>query len=126
MKKANEDKIQFVADECVSDKTIKFLQLLGYKVESVWDLNLRGASNGTLLNRAIKDNKVFITKDLDFCNIILYPPSLHHGVIVLKTSPETEDAVRTILKDLLLKLNPTEYDKTLIVVDHNKYRMRKD
>ncbi len=126
MKRANEDKIQLIADECVSDKTIKFLQSLGYKVESVWDLNLRGAPNGTLLNRAIKDNKVFITEDLDFCNIILYPPHLHHGVIVLKISPETEDAVRTILKDLLLKLNPAEYDKTLIVVDHNKYRIRKE
>ena len=126
MKRAKEPKIKFIADECVSDKTIRFLRSLGYTVESVWDLNLRGAPNGRLIERAIKDKKIFITEDLDFSNIILYPPRLHHGVIVLKTSPKVEDAVRAVLKDLLAKSKTADFDKTLLIVDKNRYRIRKE
>ena len=125
-KKAQSDKIKFIADECLSDKTVRFLRSLGYEVESVWDLNLRGAPNGGLLKRAIKDKKVFITEGQDFCNIIIYPPHLHHGVIVLKTSLKTEEQIRTVLKAFLSEFKPSDFEKTLIIVDKNRYRIRRE
>lgn len=125
MKKPKSLKAKFIADECVGDKTIRFLRSLGYEVESVWDLNLRGTPNGSLIQRAIKDKKVFITEDQDFCNIILYPPHLHHGIIVLKTSLKVEEDVRAVLKTLLFKFKSSDFKKTLIIVDKNRYRIRR-
>lgn len=125
MKKPKSPNVKFIADECVSDKTMRFLRSLGYKVESVWDLDLGSAPNGKLIQRAIRDKKVFITEDHDFCNILLYPPHLHHGIIVLKTSLSVEERVRFVLKTLLSEIDPSDFKKTLIIVDKNGYRLRK-
>ena len=125
MGKPGNPKISFLADECVNAKTIHLLRDLEYEVSTVWDINLRGATNGTLLKQAISKGRIFITEDQDFLNIILYPPHLHRGVIVLKTSPKVANEVRAILKQLLSELKPSEFGKTLVVVDHKSFRLRR-
>lgn len=125
MKKPENPKTAFIADECVSDKTIRFLRSLGYKVETVWDLNLSSASDEKLIQRAINDKKVLITEDHDFCNLILYPLHLHHGIVVLKTSFKIEEKVCSVLKAALLELKTSDFEKTLIIIDKNRYRIRR-
>jgi predicted nuclease of predicted toxin-antitoxin system len=126
MKKLERPKARFIADECVGDKTIRFLRSLGYEVESVWGLNLKSAPNGKLIQRAIKDKKIFITEDQDFCNIILYPPRLHSGIIVLKTSRKVEEKVHAVLETMLSHLKRSDFEKALIIVDKSRYRIRRE
>lgn len=125
MKKVKDAKIKFIADECVANKYIVFLRSLGYAVSSVWDLKLTGASNGTLIRLAAKDGKVFLTEDRDFCNILLYSPHLYRGIVVLKASPENEEQIKAVLNKLLSELSAEDFDKSLIIVDKNQYRLRK-
>lgn len=118
--------LEFLADECVGDPTIKFLRSLGFSVVTVWDLGLRASPNATLLKKAIREHKVFLTADLDFSNILVYPPSGHCGIILLKISRQVEDEVHSNFKKLLEELKASDFDKTLLIVDRNKYRIRRE
>lgn len=125
MKKAKQASIKILADECVGKKTIEQLRRAGYDVESIRELGLRGLPNGNLISRAIKEREVFLTEDLDFSNILMYPLSSHHGIILLRSARENESDVHKNLLKLLEEIEPRQFDKTLFIVDENKYRLRR-
>ena len=126
MQKPEKNKICLLADECVSHETIEFLRSLGYKISMAKDFNLLATQNGTVLNTAIKKSFIFLTEDHDFCNIRLYPPHLTRGIIVIKVSPQLDKKVWSVLKSLVDDLKPEDFDKSLVVVDHNRYRIRRE
>lgn len=83
----------------------------------------------TAINLAHKERAVIITNDLDFGNLILYPPGSHTGIIVLRPRLDTREAiddVHNVLMRLLKELKPAEIKKSLIIVDKNKYRLRRE
>jgi len=123
---SNKIDIQIIADECVDKENVDFLRNLGFDVKTTKELKLDGTSNGTLLKVAVGKKKLFLTQNQDFCNILLYPPRSHHGVVVLKFNALVADQVRAVLKKVLTELNVSDFDKTLIVVDKDRYRLRRE
>jgi predicted nuclease of predicted toxin-antitoxin system len=126
MKDPTVPKIKLLADECVSRETIDFICSLGITIFPTRDFNLDGAVNGTVLKRAIDESLVFITEDQDFCDILTFPPASHHGFIVLKVTPQIDKEVFAVLKSLLSELKPADFEKTLVIVDNKRYRIRRD
>ena len=104
MKIAENIKLTFLTDECVSRETIEFLISLECKIFTYKDFNLAGAVNGTLLNKAIKEKMIFFTEDQDFCNILIYPPHLTNGIVVLKVTPQRDKEVWGIIKSMIAEL----------------------
>ncbi|MFH1245314.1 MAG: DUF5615 family PIN-like protein [Candidatus Omnitrophota bacterium] len=119
-------KVKFAADECVGVSTITFLRNLGYSVISAKENHLGGKPDFEILKWAIKEERIIITEDLDFGNILLYPPKLHHGIILLRFRHALEDKIHTTLEKLLNELSPKDFKETLIIVDAEKYRLRKE
>lgn len=64
------------------------------------------------------------TTDGGVGDIRAYPPSSHHGIILLKVVPDPEQvrAVHRTLETLLT--SETNFEGTLFVVDAQKYRKR--
>ncbi len=118
-------KISFLADECVRLPTIVLLRNLGHSVVTAREAMLGGKSDPEILKLAIKRKMVLVTEDLEFGNIILYPPKTHHGIILLRFRHSLEEDVHNVLTRLLIELKPDEFDSTLVVVDHDKYRIRR-
>lgn len=77
-----------------------------------------------LLSYAVSKKRIFLTRDMQFSNILVYPPSMHLGLIVIKIKPHTTDSVHRILKIALSKLDQEKIQQTLIIVDQKKFRMR--
>ena len=120
------NRLKFLADECVGLPTINLLRNLGYSVVTVKELKLGGKDDFEILKCAIKQRRILVTEDVDFGNIILYPPELHHGIILLRFRHRLEDTIHTVLMNLLKELTPKDCKKTLIIVDSDKYRIRKE
>lgn len=121
--------MKFLIDECVLGKTVKLLKKLEFPVITIQELGKTSATNGTVINIAKKENAVIITNDLHFGNLTLYPLGCHVGVIVLRPRLDTTDAinaVHTILIQLLKELKPCEIENSLIVVDKDKYRLKRE
>ena len=114
---------QLLADECVYKATIDFVLTLGYDVVTAQDLGLAGANDDAIIGEAVALGRVLLTRDMDFSNILLYPPAQHLGIVVLKMTPATVDAVHRVLKQALAQVS--DLAGTLLVVDTNKFRIRR-
>lgn len=115
---------EFLADECTFVQTVRLMQELGFQVERIQDLGMIGAEDSDTFAKAQETKTILITNDKSFGDIRAYPPSSHHGVIVLKMPPSPH-GVRRVHKVLrkLLK-NETRFEGILFIVDANKYRKR--
>lgn len=122
----NPNKLKFITDECVGLPTITLLRKLGYSVVTAKEAGICGKSDFEILKLAIKEKRILVTEDIDFGNILLYPPKLHHGIILLRFRHSLESEIHDILSCLLAELKPKDFKETLIIVDKDKYRIRKE
>lgn len=113
------------ADECVFGPTIKLLGNKGHDIVTVHDFALNGHEDTEILATATAQRRVLLTIDLDFGNIRHYPPEYHAGVIILRVRHSTVEQVHTILVQFLQTTPQTTIENTLIVIDHNKVRLRR-
>lgn len=115
--------LPLLADECVYKVTIDFLCSLGCDVVTVQELGLAGASDDVVIDKALALGRVLLTRDMDFGNILLYPPAQYLGIVVLKMSPTTVDDVHQVLKQALDQAQDVR--GALLVVDKSKFRIRR-
>lgn len=124
-----QDKIKFFIDESVLGKTKNLLEKLRFTTITLQSLNKLSAANGEVLSLAEKHEAVLITCDLDFANLILYPLGTHPGIIVLRFRSEIlsdVEKLHEVLKRLLKEVKPEELQKSLTIIDLNKYRIRRE
>ena len=119
-------RIKFLADECLGLPTINLLRKLGYSVITAKEATLGGKSDFEILKWSIKKKRILVTEDTDFSNIKLYPPKLHHGIVLLRFRHRLEEEIHDTLIKLLEELKPAAFKKALIIVDADKYRLRKE
>lgn len=112
------------ADECVYKVTVEALRNTGHNVIIVQEEGMMGYKNGEVLAWAVKNKRIFITNDLHFTNIIVYPPSTHHGIIVLKMRPGIIKEAHEVLFRFLSTTSQQNIDQKLIIIDRNKFRVR--
>ena len=120
--------MKLLIDECVLGKTAKLLKRSGFSLITLQKLHKTSATNGTIIQIAKKEKAIIVTNDLDFANLILYPIGSHEGIIVLRPRIDTLEAindVHKVLLRLLKEVKPADLAKSLVIVDRNKYRIRK-
>jgi hypothetical protein len=78
-----------------------------------------------VLAQAVSENRAFLTRDMHFPNILLYPPEDYLGVIILKIDPLTTDRVHQMLDAALDHFTQDSIQKVLLIVDPNKFRERR-
>ncbi len=117
--------MKLFADDCVYRKTVEAISSWGHDITTAHSAGLSGKSDEEILAYSIQEGRILITADLDFGNIRYYPPGEHRGIIVLKIKPATLAQVHNVLKKLLEQASQDYFVKTLIVVDRNKYRVRR-
>lgn len=117
--------VKFLADECTFDSTVEFLREAGWDVATVKELGLQGARDPVIFAKAQEMSAVLLTRDMEFGDIRRFPPSMHHGIIVLKMTYQASNEVHTVLKKLLAETKEEEFEGTLFTVDRKKWRKRR-
>jgi predicted nuclease of predicted toxin-antitoxin system len=114
--------MKLFADECIYQNTVDLLRKSGFEVITVQEAGLAGYSNGDVLTYAVSNGCVFLTRDKDFSDIRVYPPTSFMGIIVIKISPENQEAVHATLCEFLSGKTSDELNATLTIVGRQKYR----
>ena len=117
--------MKLFADACVYRVTEEAVCQWGHDVELAREVGLAAAGNGDILAYALQTDRVLLTRDLDFSNILTYPLSSHEGVIVLKIEPVHIPQVHAVLRDLLSAVTQDEMRHALAIIDRNKWRLRR-
>ena len=92
-------------DENISPLHVAELRADGYDALGVVEANLSGASDERVLQFAIDEDRILITLDADFANIVRFSSQHTPGLVRLRLHPPTEDAIRSTLRKALLLLN---------------------
>lgn len=92
--------MKFIVDECTGPTVAKWLINVGYDVLSI-SLDRRGISDKEILKIAVDEERILITNDKDFGELIFKEKLPHRGVVFLRLANETATNKVFVLKNLL-------------------------
>lgn len=92
--------MKFIVDECTGPTVAKWLKTEGHDSVSV-SPDKKGISDKEVLKIAVTENRILITNDKDFGELIFKEKLTHNGVIFLRLSDETAKNKILVLKNLL-------------------------
>jgi predicted nuclease of predicted toxin-antitoxin system len=113
--------VRLLLDENLSPK---HAEALGHDAVAVLEIGLSGSSDAVVRAVAIQSNRVLVTLDGDFANILRFPPGETPGVVRLRLRPATEEAISRALIRITALLGSWELAGKLAIVDDDKIRVR--
>lgn len=113
--------MKFLVDECTGPKVAQWLIDQGHNVFSVYHQS-PGASDQDILVRALKEERILITNDRDFGELIFRHHAGHCGVIFLRLSDETTRNKITVLEQFFLSYT-ANLEKSFIVLSEKAFRI---
>lgn len=97
-----------------------------YQVFHVRDLKLESAADDEIIDWAKRNKSVLITRDLDFANILNYPPQKHSGIVVLRIPHYySSKEIKKVLKEFISEIKLDKLFKTLVIVEDGRIRIKK-
>lgn len=111
-------------DQDVYVVTIRFLVDAGHDVVLVGQIGLEQASDEEILTTAQQENRILITRDSDYGNLV-FVRAIGTGVIYLRVLPSTVNAVHNELVRILQTYSEVELAGAFVVVEPDGHRFRK-
>ena len=114
--------MKLLADECCDVALVEALRADGHDVLYVLE-SLRGASDEEVLTRAFSEDRLLITEDKDFGELVyrLERPAI--GIILLRFDPVDRILKIPRLFDLL-RQDPQRLPGSFVVIEADKVRVR--
>ena len=81
-------------DENMDARLTVLLRHAGYDVTTIRDEGLRGMADPALYEHCISENRILVTLDLDFSNVLRFPPDRTPGLVVLRGPDDLFPTVR--------------------------------
>ena len=116
--------MKFLLDENLSPLHARTVRSLGHDAVSVVELGLSGADDPAVRAVAIEQDRILITLDGDFGNVLRYPPTVTPGVLRFRLHPATEEAIDGALRWAIARLAEMDLRGKLVVVDGHRIRIR--
>lgn len=116
--------MKFLLDQDVYAITARFISGLGHDVVLVAQIGLSQADDEDLLKTAQEQDRIFVTRDRDFGNLV-FVKALGAGVLYLRILPSTQNAVHNELERVLRTYSEDELKKAFVVIEPDGYRFRR-
>lgn len=119
--------MRFKLDENLGNRTQALFQEAGLDVETVYSEQMVGATDETLFGVCKSEGRCLITLDLDFADIIRYPPQDNPGVIVLRIPDAiTLQSLEVLSRQILNALPMHDPMGKLWIVEPGRLRIHRD
>lgn len=115
--------MRLLLDQDVYAATVNFLVNAGYDVILVSQLGLSQASDEEILKVAQDQNRVLVTRDRDYGNLV-FVRGLGSGVIYLRILPSTLAVIHQELVHVLQVYSAEELKRAFVVVEASGHRIR--
>ncbi len=116
--------MRFLLDQDVYAVTAKFLADAGHDVVLVAQLGLAQASDEEILRTAQEQNRILVTRDRDYGNLV-FVRAISSGVVYLRVLPSTMNAVHDELARVIQSYSEKELAGAFVVVEPDRHRFRK-
>lgn len=114
--------IKFLVDENVGISVVGWLKSEGYDVISAEE-SLRSLKDRAILSKAVEEERIIITNDKDFGELVFNFNLSHKGIILLRLKDESSRNKIRVISQLLDKYNK-QIPNSFIVATEDKIRIR--
>ena len=114
--------LKFLADVNIEKDLVEFLNKQGFDVLWIPDYDCRLKDND-LLELANKENRILITNDTDFGEIVFLQKKISEGIILLRVKGQKVNIKLRVLKKLL-KFHSNKIKNNFIVISERRIRIR--
>ena len=116
--------MRFLADMCVDVRIVRWLQEQEHDATHLRDEGLHRMPNGEIFKKAINEDRVVITFDLDFAEIAALTEGKKASVILFRLrntrAPHVIERLSTVLEDSSEALEKG----AVVVVEESRHRVR--
>jgi predicted nuclease of predicted toxin-antitoxin system len=116
--------MRFKIDENLHEEAAELLRQNGHDAVSVYDQNMQGRKDEDVAAVCQREGRVIVTQDLDFSNILAFPPEDYAGIIVLRLHDPSRPSVLAVMRRLLPLLASEPLSGCLWSVDDVGLRIR--
>ncbi len=110
-------------DENLGNRAIELFKESGHEVATVSEQDLEGVRDDDLIEACRVEGRVLVTLDLDFSNVLRFPPEHYTGIAVLRVPhPIALDAIRERVRVLLKAAEREELSGQLWIVEQDRVR----
>lgn len=112
-------------DSCVPRRYLRLLREWGYDAALTTAHIPADAPDPGVIALAGELDAVLLTIDLDFANILDYPPAVYGGIVVVRYRVQDESELDQTLKTALEDLYRDGLRGVLVIIAAGRYRIRK-
>jgi len=112
-------------DENLPESLVSLFAEFGHEAMTVSMEELSGYEDGDLFEIAKSEKRLFITLDLDFSDIRVFPPNTHYGIIVIRSKSNGRNTVIKMIRSLLQKTDIESLRGFLAIISDDNIRIRK-
>jgi predicted nuclease of predicted toxin-antitoxin system len=119
--------MKFKLDENLGSRCVSILKRAGHDVETVFSEGLSGASDLRIFAAIEEEHRCLITLDLDFSDVLRFPPHQVGGIAVLRT-PQNPSmrTLEAMVANLLRMLSAEPIEGRLWIVEANRIRVHQN
>jgi predicted nuclease of predicted toxin-antitoxin system len=115
--------LKFLLDADMPKSSAEVIQNLGFEIEDVRDIRMRAAKDREIMDYALKNNMIIITRDLDFGEVLRYPQ--HPGAIILRLPYAfTSKEINERLAEFFMSIKEKDLIEAIMIVELSRYRRR--
>jgi predicted nuclease of predicted toxin-antitoxin system len=116
--------MKFKLDENLGSRSAHFFAEASHEVETVLQERLSGASDEVIRETCIRERRCLVTLDLDFADVVRFPPHESSGIAVLRLPKGASLKLLTkLISDLLAMLRTEPIDGHLWIVEVGRIRV---
>ena len=109
--------MRFLVDECTGPAVAQWLRQQNHDVVSVFD-EIKGVDDKEVIKKANEQNRILITNDKDFGELVFREKKQHKGVILLRLENERAVNKIAVLKRLLEKYEDSLHGHFIVVTEN--------
>lgn len=116
--------MKFKLDENFGTRTQQLFRAAGHDVQTVRDEGLQGSSDQYLYEVCCTEHRCLVTLDLDFTDIIRFPPNQTDGLVVIRVPINPSlSLLERLIRHFLQMLTQMPVKKLLWIVEVGRIRV---
>ncbi len=116
--------MRFLADMGVDVRIVRWLRERGHDATHLRDEGLQRLSNGEIVTKAVSENRVVLTFDLDFGEIVALSRAINTSIITFRLYNTRTSHVIDRLSAVLTESESELEQGVLITVEESRHRIR--